>query len=160
MTNIEKHIVSIDLGTSKIAITVAQVEGNDVQIIYYKESPSAGIRYSGVYNVSQATDALKKAIATAEEELGITITQAVVGVPKYPIRTEVAKQAIIDRGECTDITAEDIEELKSYALSTYPHIDGNNEAIFGAVAQSFSDGENFQIIENDIIGMTSDILEG
>ena len=160
MTNIEKHIVSVDLGTSKIAITVAQVEGNDVQIIYYKESPSAGIRYSGVYNVSQATDALKKAIACAEEELGIKITQAVVGVPKYPIRTEVAKQAITERGECTDITAEDVEELKSYALSTYPHIDTNNEAIFGAVAQSFSDGENFQIIENDIVGMTSDVLEG
>ena len=160
MSNIEKHIVSVDLGTSKIAITVAQVEGNDVQIIYYKESPSAGIRYSGVYNVSQATDALKKAIATAEEELGIKITQAVVGVPKYPIRTEVAKQAIIDRGECTDITSEDIEELKSYALSTYPNINTDNEAIFGAVAQSFSDGENFQIIENDIVGMTSDVLEG
>ena len=160
MTNIEKHIVSVDLGTSKIAITVAQVEGNDVQIIYYKESPSAGIRYSGVYNTTQATDALKKAIVAAEEELGIKITQAVVGVPKYPIRTEVAKQTIIDRGECTDITAEDVEELKSYALSTYPHIDSNNEAIFGAVAQSFSDGENFQIIENDIVGMTSDVLEG
>ena len=28
------------------------------------------------------------------------------------------------------------------------------------MAQSFSDGENFQIIENDIIGMTSDVLEG
>ena len=160
MTNIEKHIVSVDLGTSKIAITVAQVEGNDVQIIYYKESPSAGIRYSGVYNTTQATDALKKAIVAAEEELGIKITQAVVGVPKYHIRTEVAKQAIIDRGEFTDITAEDIEELKGYALRTYPHIDSNNEAIFGAVAQSFSDGENFQIIENDIVGMTSDVLEG
>lgn len=160
MTNIEKHIVSIDLGTSKIAITVAQVEGSDVQIIYYKENPSAGIRYSGVYNVAQATEALQKAISSAEEELGIKITQAVVGVPKYPIKTEVAKQTITDRGETTDITTEDVEELKSFALSTYPHIDTNNEAIFGAVAQSFSDGENFQIIENDIVGMTSDVLEG
>ena len=160
MTNIEKHIVSIDLGTSKIAVTVAQIEGNDVQIIYYKESPSAGIRYSSVFNVTQVAEALKKAIANAEEELGIKISHAVVGAPKYSIRTEQARQTITDRGENCDITTEDIEELKSFALSTYPYIDGDNEAIFGAVAQSFSDGENFQIIENDIIGMTSNTLEG
>ena len=160
MNYIEKHIVSIDLGTSKIAVTVAQIEGNDVQIIYYKESPSAGIRYSSVFNVTQVAEALKKAIANAEEELGIKISHAVVGAPKYSIRTEQARQTITDRGENCDITTEDIEELKSFALSTYPYIDGDNEAIFGAVAQSFSDGENFQIIENDIIGMTSNTLEG
>lgn len=160
MNSVDKHIVSIDFGTSKISITVAQVEGNDVQIIYYKESPSAGMRYSGIYNVAQVTESLKKAIATAEEELGIKITQAIVGVPKYPIRTDSAKQSIADRGEDTDIIAEDVEELKSFALSTYPNINANTESIFGAVAQSFSDGEHFQIIENDIVGMTSDILEG
>jgi cell division protein FtsA len=42
----------------------------------------------------------------------------------------------------------------------YPLNDHNIEAIYGSVAQSFSDGENFQIIEKDIIGMTSDVLEG
>jgi cell division protein FtsA len=51
MDTIDKHIVAIDLGTSKIALTVAKVEGNDVQIIYYKETESAGIRYSSVFNV-------------------------------------------------------------------------------------------------------------
>ena len=29
----EKHIVAIDLGTSKMALTVAKVNGNDKQII-------------------------------------------------------------------------------------------------------------------------------
>ena len=37
----EKNIVAIDLGTSKIALTVAKVNGNDVQLAYYKEMPSA-----------------------------------------------------------------------------------------------------------------------
>lgn len=160
MNTFDKHIVAIDLGTSKIGITVAKVEGNDVQIIYYKESPSVGIRYSGIYNVSQATESLKRAISDAEKELEIRITQAVVGMPKFPIRTESAKQSVQDRGEGTDITFEDVEDLKNFALSSYPGTNAEKEAIFGAVAQSFSDGENFQIIENDIIGMTSDILEG
>jgi cell division protein FtsA len=160
MNSIDKYIVSIDLGTSKIALTVATVEGNDVQIIYYKESPSAGIKYSGIYNVSQASEALKSAIAEAEQELGIKITQAVMGIPKYPIRTKSAKQSIQDRGDGMEITQEDIEDLKNFALSEYPGTNPESEAVFGAVAQSFSDGENFQIIENDIIGMTSNVLEG
>ena len=142
----DKHIVAIDLGTSKIALTVAKVEENDVQIIYYKETASAGIRYSKVYNVMQVKDPLAKAIRTAEEELGIRITHAVVGMPKYPIRQESSTGEIPDRGIDTYITVEDIANLKKFAQDLYPLQDKSREAIYGAVAQSFSDGENFQII--------------
>ena len=34
----EKNIVAIDLGSSKIALTVAKVSGDDIQIIYYRET--------------------------------------------------------------------------------------------------------------------------
>ena len=156
----DKHIVSIDLGSSKIALTVAKVNGEDIQIIYYRETPSAGIRYSSVFNVMHVTEPLRAAISQAEEELGIKITQAVVGMPKFPVRQESSNAEIHDRGFDTDITAEDIDNLKDFAKSLYPLEDETKEAIYGAVAQSFSDGENFQIIESDIIGMTSDTLEG
>ena len=156
----EKHIVAIDLGSSKIAVTVAKVNGEDVQIVYYKETPSAGIRYSSVFNASQVAEPLARAIRMAEEELGIKITQAVVGMPKYSVRQETSTGKVQDRGMDTDITSEDVADLKDFAQSLYPLPDPTKEAIYGAVAQSFSDGENFQIIENDIIGMTSDVLEG
>ena len=156
----EKNIVAIDLGTSKIALTVAKVNGNDVQIAYYKEMPSAGIKYSSVWNINQATDPLSRIIRDAEEALDIKITQAVIGMPKYPVRQESNSAIVKDRGEDTDITAEAIADLKSYAEDSYPLDDPAKEAIYGAVAQSFSDGEYFQIIENDIIGMASDTLEG
>ena len=160
MNSIDKHIVAIDLGTSKIALTVAKVEGNDVQIIYFRETESTGIRYSSVYNVKNVSESLAAAISQAEEELNIKITQAVVGMPKYPIRKVNANAEIDGRGEDTDITEEDIDALKNFAQDSYPLEEPDKEAIFGAVAQSFSDGENFQIIEQDIVGMTSDVLEG
>lgn len=156
----EKYIVAIDLGTYKIALTVAKVNGNDVQIVYYKETPSAGIRYSSVFNVMHVTDPLARAIRTAEEELGIKITQAVVGMPKYPVRQETSTGKIEGRGDDEFITGEHVAFLKSEAAKAYPLMNPDKEAIYGAVAQSFSDGENFQIIEEDIIGMTSDTLEG
>lgn len=156
----EKNIVAIDLGTSKIALTVAKVNGDDIQVVYYKETPSAGIKYSSVYNIMHVTEPLARLVKDAEEALDIKITQAVVGMPKYPVRQESNSGIIKDRGEDTDITAEDISDLKRYAEDSYPLDNPEKEAIYGAVAQSFSDGENFQIIENDIIGMTSDVLEG
>ena len=156
----ERHIVAIDLGTSKMALTVARVNGNDRQIIYYKEVHSAGIKYSGVYNILHACAPLSFLIKDAEDSLGIKINQAVVGMPKFPIRQEANSGKVMDRGEDTEITAEDIEAIKRFAQETYPLKDPKKEAIYGAVAQSFSDGEYFQIIENDIIGMTSDVLEG
>ena len=160
MNMADKHIVAIDLGTSKIALTVARINGRDVQIVYYKETPSEGIRYSSVYNQKQVTEPLVRAVHDAEESLGIKITQAVVGMSRYPIRQEANTALFPDRGYDTDITSEDIAELKRFAQDSYPLSDSAQEAIYGAVAQSFSDGENFQIIENDIIGMSSDILEG
>ncbi len=156
----DRYIVAADLGTSKIALTVAKVNGENVQIVYYKETPSEGIRNSSVFNASQVGGPLSEAISQAENALGIKITQAVVGMPKYPVRQEANTGKIDGRGFDTDITAEDIADLKRSAQDMYPLEDAATEAIYGAVAQSFSDGENFQIIENDIIGMTSDVLEG
>lgn len=155
----DRHIVAIDLGTSKIALTVAKVEGENVQIVYYKETPSAGIRYSSVFNPTHAGEPLTEAVRQAENALGIKITQAVVGMPKYPIRLESNTGKIEGREPDADITAEDIAELKKSA-EAYPLENPKLEAVYGAVAQSFSDGENFQIIEDDIIGMSSDVLEG
>ncbi|MGM9786243.1 MAG: cell division protein FtsA [Candidatus Cryptobacteroides sp.] len=156
----EKYIVAIDLGTSKIALTVAKVSGEDVQLIYYKETPSAGIRYSSVFNETTVTGVVSKALHEAEEELGIKITSAVVGMPKFPVVQQSNTAKIEERGEDCDITEEDIAYLKRFAEESYPLEDEQKEAIYGAVAQSFSDGENFQIIEKDIIGMTGDTVEG
>ena len=157
----ETHIAALDLGTSKMSLAVAKVNGRDVQIVYYKEAPSAGVRYSGVWNMMQASDPISSLISDANNDLGLNITQAIVGIPKYPVRQESNSGKVMDRGEDTEITAEDIANLKRFAKETYPLNDPAKEAIYGAVAQSFSDGDDFfQIIENDIIGMTSNTLEG
>jgi cell division protein FtsA len=160
MEHREQHIVAIDLGTSKIALVVVKVNGDDVQVVYYRETAAAGIINSGVSNMVQACTPLQQLIKDAEESLNIKINQAVIGMPKYPIRQEANSGKVIDRGEFTEITQEDVDNLKRFAQETYPLQSADREAIYGAVAQSFSDGENFQIKEDDIVGMSSDTLEG
>ncbi len=157
----EKHIVSIDLGTAKLAITVAKIDGNDIQIIYYKEAPSSGIRYSSVLNIKQVSDKLEELISEAEEALHMKITQVVVGMPRYEISQE-NRQGRMDRDAETCIEKEEIDYLKKFAQDSYP-LEGEEAekaAIYGAVVQSFSNGEVFQAIEEDIIGMTGEYVEG
>ena len=86
----ERYIAAADLGSSKIALTVAKVEGDDIQIIYYKEVPSDGMRYSCVFNPSKASAPLKAVIEDAENELNIKILQLVIGLPRYNVRQEFA----------------------------------------------------------------------
>jgi hypothetical protein len=93
----EQHIVAVDLGTSRMALIVAKVYGDDVQIVYYKETASAGIQYSGVSNMVQASVPLAHLIKDAEEALDIKINHAVIGMPKWPVRQESNSGKIQDR---------------------------------------------------------------
>ncbi len=155
----ERHIVAIDLGTSKFAVTVARIDENEIQIVYFKETPSDGIRNSNVLNPKKVSDALKPALEDAEETLGIKINQVVVGMPKYKVKQEIAQREI-RRNEEDSITEEEIHDLKNMTMDDYPLDDPDHEVMFGAVAQSFSTAEEFQISENDICGMVSGTLEG
>lgn len=157
----ERYIAAADLGSSKVALCVAKVDGDDVQVIYYKELPSDGIRYSCVYNPKKASEPLRKIIADAESELNIKILQLVVGLPRYHVRQEIAN-AVVQRSEPTScITKEEISNLKSMAISNYPLDNEARQKIYGAVAQSFSaDDELINANEDSIVGMTADNIEG
>lgn len=156
----ERYLAAVDLGSSKLALSVAKVTGDNVQIVYYKERPSEGIRYSLVYNPKKASGPLREAIREAENELGIRILQVVLGYPRYNIHQE-SGSARLDRSnpnEC--ISREEVEVLKSMALDVYPLIDDSNEEIYGAVAQSFTADDLIQQSEDDVVGATAVTLDG
>lgn len=156
----ERYIASVDLGTSKFGLCVARVKGDDVQIVYYKETPADGMKYSLVWNPMKASAPLKKAIEDAEKELMIKILQVVVGLPRWDVRQEIANGKI-DRPSADDfITEEEVSNLKSLALETYPLEDEKSQVMYGAVAQSFSVDDQIQMVEDDVVGAISSSLEG
>jgi cell division protein FtsA len=156
----ERYITAIDLGTSKIAVAVAKVIGENVQIVYYNESPSQGIKNSSIYNPTMVSVSLKKAVQEAENELKIKITKAVVGLPRYYVKQETANATLNRTDGDVPISREEIEGMKSMALEEYPLNDARKEVIYGAVAQSFSTEDYINQLEKDVVGMVSDTLEG
>lgn len=156
----ERYIASVDLGTSKLAVCVARVQDQNVEVIYYKESPSLGIRYSYVLIPGKVKAELRTAISEAQQALRIKIQQVIVGLPRWYVRQETAS-ASMTRPEPDDLIQEnEIHALKSMALESYPLEDSAKEVIYGAVAQSFSTEDCINEPENDIVGMAAETLEG
>ena len=156
----ERYIASVDLGTSKLAVCVARIQDQNVEVIYYKESPSRGIRYSYVLIPGKVKEEVRKAISEAQQALRIKIQQVIVGLPRWYVRQETAS-ASMTRPEPDDLIQEsEIKALKSMALESYPLEDSTKEVIYGAVAQSFSTEDSINEPENDIVGMAAETLEG
>ena len=156
----ERYIAAVDLGTSKIAVTVAQINSKGVQMLYYREHPSEGIRNSYVINPRKAAERVRQAISNAEGELQIKIHQVVTGLPRYEVQ-QVNARAEFERSDGeSSITQEEIDFLKNNAIDTYPLPEPNKQIMYGVVAQSFTTEEYLNARESDIEGMVSDTLEG
>lgn len=155
----DRYLVAIDLGSSKLAITVARTEGNNVHVVYYHEHESEGVDKSAILNEAKLTRALKAAIERAESELGIKIRHAAVCMPRKDIKV-VTSQAEIVLDPDKAITIDDVQELMKIAKENCGIENEDSEAVYSAVAQSYSDGEDFQISEQDIIGNEREKLEG
>ena len=155
---VERYLAVVDLGSSKIGLAVASVEGQNTQILYYRTVPSEGIRNSAIINPLRAESALRGLIAGAEDELGLKITQVAVSLPRCGVRQEKAQAECTrnDPDEC--VTSDEIDSLKS--LATDDHGLKENEEIYAAVAKCFSTREYFQVSERDIVGMISDQITG
>ena len=156
----DKYLVAIDLGSSKIGICVALVQEGNVHIVHYREIPSAGIQASAIYIPMLTAKAVRKAIAEAEEELMIKIKSVVVGMPRNDV-VQVDASAAMERQDPEEyVSDEEVRFIKEKALETYPLPNPEKQAIFGAIAQSFTLDDGIKLSERDIVGTLSPTLEG
>jgi len=155
----ERYIATVDMGTSKLALTVAKIAGEGIEVLYYSEKPSDGVRYSRIFNPIRAAGPLKTAVEEAERELSIKINQVVIGLPRWGVRQETSS-ALLNRDGNSCITQDEIDSIKNIALDSYPLDDESKEEIYGAAAQSFSTEDMINCTEEDVVGQPSASLEG
>ncbi|MBQ9423297.1 MAG: cell division protein FtsA [Pyramidobacter sp.] len=114
-------LVGLDLGTSKITVTVAELaEDNpgEAQIIGIGQAPSRGMLKGKIVNLEQAISSVSDAIADAESMLsGIKISRAVVAYSCPEARCYHVKGMISLGRAARQITREDLERVIETALS-------------------------------------------
>ena len=84
----QKIITGIDIGTTKIAVIIAEVDtptgtkhkNKSINILGFGESNSEGLRRGIVVNIDKTSNAIEEAITKAEEQAEIEIDSAFIGI--------------------------------------------------------------------------------
>ena len=105
----ERTIVGIDVGTTKICTLVGEATDNDLRIVGVGVAPSRGIKKGVVVNVVDAAAAIKASIEKAERSSGYEIARAFVSVTGSHINAINSRGVVgVSKGN-KGITAEDVE---------------------------------------------------
>ncbi|MBI2850500.1 MAG: cell division protein FtsA [Chloroflexi bacterium] len=73
-------VVSIDVGTTKICTTIAEVLETGLQIVGVGLTTSNGLHKGIVVNINDAKEAIRESVARAEQSCGYRVESAYVGV--------------------------------------------------------------------------------
>ena len=136
----ERTIVSIDVGTTKVCTLVGRVdEDGAFRIVGVGVVPSKGLRKGVVVNVGEATQAIAASVERAERVSGHEITHAHVGVAGAHISSFNSRGVVaVSRGH--SIADDDINRALDAALAiAIPH---NREVIHVVPRGYIVDGQD------------------
>jgi cell division protein FtsA len=123
---INKQIITgIDIGTTKIAVVIAEctMEDKQIRILGVGEAPSSGLKKGVVVNMEQTVESLSTAITEAENQADIEVEKAFVGITGDHIRgINYSGVITISKGqnrqpEGQEITQDDICRVLDHAQS-------------------------------------------
>ncbi|HZY41265.1 MAG TPA: cell division protein FtsA [Anaerolineae bacterium] len=104
----ERTIVGIDVGTTKICTLVGEATDNDLRIVGVGIAPARGIKKGVVVNVVDAASAIKTSIEKAERSSGYEIARAFVSVTGAHISAINSRGVVgVSRGD-RGISGEDV----------------------------------------------------
>ncbi|MBD3390647.1 MAG: cell division protein FtsA, partial [Chitinivibrionales bacterium] len=102
--------VGLDIGTTKIACIVSELDANDeMKIIGVGVAPSEGLRKGVVVNIDKTVRSIQKAVEEAELMAGVDVDAAWVGIAGDHIRAINSKGVVATKGDNNEITSMDVE---------------------------------------------------
>ena len=156
----KRFIAAVDLGVSKISLSVCNIVDGVVEVVHYAEAESKGIRRGTIFNPKQVCEPLNKLISDAEDALEINIHEVVTAFPRWKVMTKDVDQSVKRTDAESFISEEEVTGLKELALEKFQSGIKQENMIYGAVAQSYSTEDLFQAAESDVVGVTAAKFEG
>ncbi|AKM81826.1 TPA: cell division protein FtsA [Candidatus Berkelbacteria bacterium] len=128
-------VVGLDVGTTKVAVTVGLPVEGLIKIIGYSKTPNAGMRKGTVVDVEDTVSAISLALEEAERMAGTPITSVFVSIGGNNIISTLSKGVIAVSRADGEVTRSDtqrvIEAAKSVALPP-------NREIIHCIPKNFS----------------------
>ncbi|MEO0128968.1 MAG: cell division protein FtsA [candidate division WOR-3 bacterium] len=105
------RIVGVDLGTTKVAAIIAEVEDNELKIVGVGSTPSYGMKRGVIVNLEKAITSIKKAIEEASKMAGVKVDSCYAGISGSHIESINAHAMIATSRTGGIITKRDIERV-------------------------------------------------
>ncbi len=107
----KERIVGVDLGTTKVAAIIAEVEDNELKIVGVGSTPSYGMKRGVIVNLEKAIASIKKAIEEASKMAGVKVDSCYAGISGSHIESINAHAMIATSRTGGIITKRDIERV-------------------------------------------------
>ena len=142
-------IAAIDLGTTKTVVVVGEKTNLGVKVLAFGEAPSRGIKRGRIENVKFAHQSLEKALRKVEEQIGMTVRKAFVGIAGQDIKCLAPEPFMVQRKDFNALISQ--QEIMDITASTYNTAIEDGYKVFYSVPQAYN-VDNYMSV-SDPVGM-------
>lgn len=107
----KERIVGVDLGTTKVAAIIAEVEDTDIKVVGVGSTPSYGLKRGVIINLEKAVESIRKAVDEASRMAGFKVDACYAGISGSHIESINAHAMIATSRIGGVITKRDIERV-------------------------------------------------
>src|SRR5690606_36178437 len=128
-------IVGLDIGTTKICVTVGRRSGaNKIELLGVGKAESSGVNRGVVANIQRTVSSIRDAVSIAESQSNVDIKVVNVGIAGQHIKS-IQHRGILTKRDYDEVTRIDVEQLISdmYKLVLPP-----GEEIIHVLPQEFT----------------------
>lgn len=155
MARLERYIVGLDIGTTKVCAVIAETsDEGDLEIVGVGLAPSGGQRRGVVVEIDATVEAIKAAIEEAELMAGVSVDRAWVGVTGSHVRGFNSRGSINLDSRVREVSEEDIRSVIDAASDL--GLPADKEIIHLLPQQFLVDGQENIL---DPLGMSASRLE-
>src|SRR5262245_24602633 len=107
----ERHIVGLDIGSTKVATLIAAVRESGLEPIGFGVAESKGVKKGAVVNLEAAVESIKKSVAEAENMAGCEVETVYVGLSAPHIRSFNSRGVTPIPTRSREINGEDVRRV-------------------------------------------------
>ena len=108
----DKYIVGLDIGTTKIACFIGQrAENGKISIVGFGKTDSIGVSRGAVINIRSTADSIRRAVADASDMAKFEVKEVYVGIAGQHIKSQTNQGSIMIPSTHRLIEEEDVQHL-------------------------------------------------
>src|SRR5207237_7356356 len=105
----DKYLVGLDIGSTKTAVLIAEIDGELVKFLALGAAESKGLRKGLIVNLDSTVSSIRRAVEEAESVSGVPVESALLGVAGGHVRGVNSRGGITLGNRPRDIERDDVK---------------------------------------------------